>query len=124
MPWWLYIYLAVISVVVTMAVRDDVQGKTAIPFVLAEVVAMGLLVLAALSYWVSAIGSMLGSGAPVFYSAAVAWLVVGTVRELRSLTPTPTLAVSAGSILFFSVLYGPLIYWGFVSTFGRVQNGT
>jgi len=123
MPWWLFIYLAIIAIVAALAVRDDLQERTAIPFIVAEVVATGLLGLAALGYWLPAIKSMLGAAAPFIYSAAVAWLVVGTLRELRSISPAPSPAVAAGSILFFAVLYGPLIYWGFVSTFGRVQNG-
>ncbi len=123
MPWWLFLYLAVIAIVVALAVRDDLQEQTEIPYIVAEVVANGLLALVALGYWLPTITSFLGASAPIFYSVAVAWLVVGTVRELRSISPSPTLAVVAGSVAFYAALYGPRIYWGFASSFGRVQNG-
>lgn len=71
MPPWLFFYLTVIVVVAALAVRDDLQEKTPIPFVVAELIAIILLTVTALAFWLPFLSSCLGTATPVTYSAAV-----------------------------------------------------
>jgi hypothetical protein len=122
MPWWLFLYLAIVGLVVVAAVRDDLREQTAMPYIAADVVSIGLVVLVALGYWVPSIASILGNAAQIVYCTGAAWLVVGSVREIRGIHPRPTLGLAASSVLFYTLLYTPLLYWGFMSTFGGVRN--
>jgi hypothetical protein len=120
MPWWLFLYLAVILTVVAFAIRDDLQEQTAMPIIIAEIFATLILIIAAVGYWLPSVVTFFGSGGQLIYCAAVTWLIVGTAREIRGISPKPSPLLSLGSILFYVILYSPLVYWGFLSVFGKV----
>jgi hypothetical protein len=126
MPWWLFLYLSAIASSTVIWVRDDLREGERPIGIATELLAMVLLVLSALAYWLVPVRAVIGSAAPWIYVGSIAWILVSTIRGLRKLYLKPPFAalpqLASLSILFIGVLlfgfvHSLLIYWGYEYAF-------
>ena len=118
MPWWLVIYLMGYGIFTFFWAREDHRGGGSKLFLAAELVSDASMVLVALGYWLLAVRSFLGNSAIAFFVAGLAWIFIAGARDLRENLPGPEstgskIATALSALALYSLVCGPLLYWGF-----------
>jgi hypothetical protein len=129
MPWWLPLYFILISFMTALWLRDEIKDQENHWYMAAELAAILALGACGLAYWFPSVKQALGSAARWMFSASVGCILLTTVRDFRSSSPTEglsplgQLAAHVLGVAIYLLIYGPIVYWGFVSAFGWQHNG-
>jgi hypothetical protein len=129
MPWWISLYFILLAIITAFWFRDEIKDRGERVYVVAELAAILLLVMCGLAYWLPPVHGALGSASRWIFSGCISFLLLTMTRDFRNFTPDPELsriaqlAALIGGSAIYVLIYGPLIYWGFVSAFWWQHNG-
>jgi len=130
MTFWPFFQFSLAVVVTGFWLRDELKDKEEVLFVLVDLIAKVALAICALAYWFVPLSNSIGPAAPAIFTASVAWACVSTARDFRKDVPGSDLPPALRRFSFvlgialYLAVFGPLYYWGYLSTFLRLHNGT
>lgn len=120
MPWWCWLYFSGYGLFTIRWLVRDIKDQRATWKWSFELVSDFSFFLVAISYWFGPINLLVANYSPLFFATGLVGYIYFGYEELHELFPDPDasllrhILVLLFSTLLFTLICGPMIYWGFM----------